>query len=151
MVIRTVQENDYGKLAGLYASFFKTHNIFQQEQAKVVAYLQEQKHELLVYEENGEIKGALFLVLLGQNVDGTHKLWKFRHFAFTSADIAGQLLAEAEKKVQESSKNAKIELTIAESEEGIEFYKANGYGQEGILKNHYRWGEICYILSKSFS
>lgn len=153
MAIRTVQEKDYVKLAGLYRSFFSTHNIFQKPNEEVVKYLREQSQEndLIVYDDNGSLKGALYLVNFGQNADGSHKLWKFRHFAFESEDIASQLLDEAEKRVKEGSQTSKIELTIAESEEETDFYKSKGYGQEGALSNHYRWGETCVILSKSFS
>mgnify|MGYP001618150650 CR=1 FL=1 len=153
MVIRNVKDEDFEKLVGLYKSFFTTHNRFQQADNEIVEYLKEQSQEndLIVYDEDGSLKGALYLVNSGQNTDGSHKLWKFRHFAFKSEDIASQLLVEAEKRVKESSDTSKIELTIAETEEGIDFYKSKGYKQEGALSNHYRWGEICYILSKSFS
>ena len=153
MAIRKAKEADYKKLVKLYSSFFKVHNIFQQDDEKVLLYLKKeaQKNELTVYEEGIEIKAALFLVMLGKNADGTHKLWKFRHFAYESDKIASQLLAHAEQKVKEKSKTAKIELNIAETEKGIDFLKSKGYSQEGELKNHYRWGESCFVLSKSFS
>ncbi len=153
MIIRIVQEKDFVKLAKLYRSFFSAHNIFQKPSKEVVRYLKEQSQEndLIVYEEKGSLKGALYLVNFGQNADGSHKLWKFRHFAFEAEDIASQLLDEAEKRVKKASKTLKIELTIAESEKGINFYKSRRYKQEGVLSNHYRWGESCYVLSKSFS
>lgn len=150
MTIRTAAEEDYEQIASLYSNFFTTHNIFQKVTELVVKYIKEEaeKHELLVYEEGGLIKGALFLV--GLRIEKGHKRWKFRHFAFETEKVAKELLAEAEKKIKESSRTAKVELTIAESEEGIEFYKQNGYLQEGMLKNHYRWGESCFVLGKSF-
>ncbi len=152
MAIRKGKVSDYYELVNLYRSFFKTHNIFQQSDKKIISYLKEQskENELLVYDEKGSILGALYPVNLGQNADGTHKLWKFRHFAFYSDDIAEKLLEEAEKKVRKSSKTSKIELTIAETEQGIGFYKAHGYKKEAALRNHYRWGETCFTLSKSF-
>ena len=152
MTIRNIQDEDFEKLVGLYKSFFSTHNRFQQSNEKIISYLKEQseKYDLIVYDENGSLKGALYLVNFGQNADGSHKLWKFRHFAFESKDIASQLLDEAEKRVKESSDTSKIELTIAETEEGIDFYKLKGYEPEGALLNHYRWGETCYVLSKYF-
>lgn len=153
MPIRTVQNSDYKKLVPLYSAFFKTHNIFQQSSKKVIAYLKEQaqKDELLVYEDKNAIKGALFLAQTGKNMNGTHTVWKLRHFAFGNNEIGTQLLQEAEKRIQKASKTAKVELTIAETEKGINFYQKNGYKQEGILRNHYRYGEKCYILGKSFS
>ena len=84
MTIRIVQEKDFVKLVGLYRSFFSAHNIFQKQSKEIVQYLKEQSQEkdLIVYEEKGSLRGALFLVNFGQNADGSHKLWKFRHFAF---------------------------------------------------------------------
>lgn len=151
-MIRPVQKPDYPKLVQLYKSFFKTHNIFQQEEEKIVNYLTESsaKNNLLVAEDANEIKGALFLVNIGASEDESHKRWKFRHFAFANKEIAAELLTEAENIIKEQSKTAKVELTLAETETGIEFYKEHSYEQEGTLKNHYRWGENCFILSKSF-
>jgi len=151
MTIIEAQEKDYGKLVELFRKFFTTHNIFQQSDKKIIIYLKKQseKNKLAIYEENNEIKAACFLVNFGQNKESTHKLWKFRHFAFTSEEAASKLLEEAENKIKESSETSKVELTIAENEKGIDFYKSKGYEQEAELKNHYRFGETCFILSKS--
>lgn len=153
MTIRNAQEKDFTKLAELYGSFFRAHNIFKKSKNEIVKYLKAQakENELVVYDGQGTLQGALYLVNFGQNAEDSHKLWKFRHFAFKSVNTASRLLDEAEKRVKKVSKTAKIELTIAETEEGISFYKSKGYQQEGALSNHYRWGETCYILSKSLS
>ncbi len=150
MVIRRVDEKDFKKLVSLFKAFFKTHNRFQQSEEKIIFYLKEQaaESELLICEEKNSIRGAVFLVNFGQNIDGTHKLWKWRHFAFEDEEAAALLLKEAEKRIKSFSQTAKIELTLAETERGIDFYKANGYVQEGALTNHYRWGETCFVLSK---
>lgn len=147
MAVRNVQESDFELLASLYRSFFKVHDIFQE--GNIVEYLKEksEKDDLLVYDQDGIVKGALFLVCLSK---GDHSRWKFRHFAFETEEIGTRLLEEAEKRVKESSKTAKIELTIAETEEGKEFYLKNGYKEEGKLENHYRFGESCFVLGKSF-
>ena len=149
MAIRTTTEEDYGQIASLYANFFKTHDIFQKIREVVVNYIKEeaQKNELLVFEEDGLIKGALFLV--NQGGSSGHHRWKFRHFAFETETIAESLLKQAEEKIKPSTGTVKIELTISENEEGIGFYKQHGYQQEGILKNHYRWDENCYVFGKS--
>ena len=151
MTIRNVQEHDYNQLIDLYQSFFKTHNLFNQKNSEIVSYLKKQavKSELIVYEENGKILGASFLVNLS-NENG-HSRWKFRHFTFTNEKAATKLLKEAEKRVKKSSKTVKIELTIAENENSLDFFKQNDYEEEGRLTNHYRWGETCLVLSKSFS
>ncbi|MFP4424277.1 MAG: hypothetical protein ACLFP2_03505 [Candidatus Woesearchaeota archaeon] len=151
-MIRDVKDEDFEKLVRLYRFFFSTHNIFQQSDEEITSYLKEQSQEndLIVYDD-GSLKGALFLVNFGKSSDGSHKLWKFRHFAFESEEVASQLLDEAEKRVKESSETSKIELSIAETEEGVDFYKSKGYEQEGALSNHYRWGETCFILSRSIA
>ena len=152
MPIRLIEEKDYEKLTSLYKAFFKTHTLFQREREIVIAYILKEalEREFLVYEEQGLIKGALVIVNKGTNANGSHKRWKFRHIAFESERIGKELLAEAEKRVRQQSATAKVELTIAESEEGLDFYKKQEYAQEGTLLNHYRWGEKCYILGKSF-
>lgn len=90
------------------------------------------------------------MVNSSQSPDGIHRLWKLRHFAFESERVASELLDEAEKMVMVSSNTSKIEIYFAESEKGMDFLISKGYRQEAALSNHYRWGEICYVLSKSF-
>jgi hypothetical protein len=128
-MIRLVQEQDYEKVAQLMKYFFKTHTVFKSGIAEIVRYLKIQKDELVLNEQNNEIKAALFFVKTGSSE--THTRWKFRHFAFTSAEFARQLLKRAEEKAQESSTTSKIEQTIAETERGVEFYKSHGYQLEG--------------------
>ncbi len=155
MVIRIGKKSDFPRLVQIYKLFFKKHNIFQQDGRKVINYLQQQikENELLVFEDekDGKLKGALFIVKIGQSSDGKHTLWKYRHFAFKNDSVGSLLLREAEKYVRKQSKTAKVELTIAENERGIDFYKNNGYKQEAALSHHYRFGETCFILSKAFS
>lgn len=151
--IRKATEKDIKKVAKLCKEFFKTHNIFQQIDKKVAEHLKKEskKNILLVLEEKKDIKAAMLLVQTGQNSDDTHKIYKFRHFAFTSESYAKELLEYVYEKIKKSSTTAKIELTLAEGEKGIEFYKKQGYEKEADLKNHYRWGETCYVYSKSIS
>lgn len=151
-MIRQANERDFEAIITLCKSFFRIHNLFYQNQKKVIAYLKKQveENQMFLCEDNGKITGVLILVKTGQDSAGKHTVWKFRHFAYSSEKAATTLLAEAERKVQKASKTAKIELTIAENERGRDLFKANGYQQEGALRNHYRPGETCYIISKSF-
>jgi len=66
MIIRTALKTDFVKVAELYHFFLSTHNIFQKSNQEVVKYLKEQAQEndLLIYEENGALKGALFWSIL---------------------------------------------------------------------------------------
>ncbi len=154
MTIRLIQDSDYEQLITLYKEFFPTHNRFQQDADIITAYLRKEtleREDFLIYEQDGKILGALIIVLLGKSTDNSHTRWKFRHFAFINETIAAELLTHAENTIKEKSQTAKIELTIAETEQGIDFYKQHGYTQEAELKNHYRWNETCFILGKSFS
>ena len=152
MAIRPVKDTDYETLVMMYKKFFRVHNQFQQSPAEIVKYLKQQAKEnlFLVSEDGAKLNGALILVREGQNADGSHTRWKYRHVVFQSDSVGTALLREAEERVRRASATAKVELTIAESEPGMAFYKARGYVQEGALKNHYRFGETCFILSKSF-
>ncbi|MGM5488672.1 MAG: hypothetical protein ACQESG_07010 [Nanobdellota archaeon] len=145
MAIRTPTDDDLEAMAALYKQFFPTHNIFSG--GDVVTYLTEEahRHEMLVFDD-GAVRGGLFLV---KQQSGEHTRWKFRHFAFDDEAAGAELLAEAERRVADASDTAKVELTIAENEP-VDFFKKHGYEQEGTLANHYRWGETCYVLSKSF-
>jgi hypothetical protein len=152
MGIRNGNEEDIRQLVSLFSDFFSTHDKFQRNPEIVKAYIMKEflEHDLVVYDDEGILKGALFLVKLGESSNRDHKRWRFRHFAFESERIANELLSEAERRVKLNSKTAKVELNITESEEGIDFYKKRGYEQEGILQNHFRWGEVCFVLGKGF-
>ncbi|MAG72735.1 hypothetical protein CL620_00335 [archaeon] len=149
MSVRRGKEEDVQQLVSLYTAFFEEHNHFNKSHDQIVMYLKEkmQEHDLYVSEKDGVLKGALFLILKSR---GEHAHWKLRHFAFDSLEAAEELLVEVEKRVQEESATAKIELTIAENEEGMPFYEEHGYKREAVLANHYRWGEACYVYGKSF-
>lgn len=149
MQIRPIDQTEYTQLAELYKAFFPTHNIFQGTIAQIISYLESQEHKIIVAVTEETIVAGTLLVNFGANAERTHLLWKLRHFAFNSEEIAVQLLAQAEAHIHAASQTAKIELTIAETEQGIAFYKSQGYMTEGTLRNHYRWGETCYILGKS--
>jgi len=151
-MIRPIKDSDYANLVPLFKKFFPVHNQFQLPKEKIIFYLKEQSktNELIVYDDNG-LMGALYLVKFGESSDGSHKLWKFRHFAFENEKIGSSLLKEAEKIIKQKSKTVKIELTIAETEPGKEFYLANNYKQEAKLTNHYRWNETTFVLAKSLS
>jgi hypothetical protein len=149
MSVRKGKEGDVQQLMSLYTSFFEEHNHFNKSHEEIVPYLRGKmsEHDLYISEKNGVVQGAVFLILKSGEV---HKHWKLRHFAFDSVEAAEELLKEVERKVKEQSATAKMELTIAENEEGLPFYEQHGYKREAVLANHYRWGEACYVYGKSF-
>ncbi len=140
---------DLKSLARFYKRYFKTHTVFQQPEKKVVAYLHKavKEHTFIAVHDGRKIAGALFIVLEGK--DGTHSRWKLRHLAFIHHDVGHVLLEVAEQQVRQKSVTGKIELTLAEDEPHRQFLVKRGYKKEGVLKNHYRWNEKCYVLGKS--
>lgn len=153
MTIRQASKSDYVGLNALFKEFFVAHNRFSQNDKEVIEYLKSQaeNNQLIVHETNNKLDGAMFIVKTDQNDTGTHTKWKFRHFAYKNHTVGKELLVYAEEFVKKSSDTSKIELTIAETEEDIDFLKKNDYEEEGALKHHYRWDETCYVLSKWFS
>ena len=146
-MIQPIKEEDMPEIISFLKDFFPVHNQFQKSDEEIADYLRElsAKEELIISDQ-----GVMFLVKTGESSDKSHKIWKYRHFAFKSEGAASALLKEAEDRVKESSKTGKVELTLAEDEKSISFFKEQGYEEEGKLSNHYRWGETCLILSKSF-
>jgi hypothetical protein len=152
MGLREASTKDIPLLISLYKSFFDLKDLFLQDDEKISNYLELQimRHKVLVFEESGLLKGAVILVNVSQNATKTHKVWKYRHFAFDSLGIAKQILEHAESHIKNQSDTAKVELIIPEHEEGLEFYKNNNYEHEAALKNHYQWDETSFVLGKSF-
>ena len=151
MVIRQVESQDFEEMAELYSKFFPEHDKFSQDVDKVLSYLQNQTndHACFVSKEKHKLLAVTFVVRLGENKNGTHKRWRFRHFAFRDENAAIELLGAVEAYIKEQSRTVKIELNIAQTEKWIDFYLANGYSKEGELMNHFRWGEVCFVLGKS--
>ena len=144
MAISQIHKDDVSKVIPLFKEHFKTHNIFSKPDEEITVYLENLIETCPLFA--GE-NCALFIVKKGGN--DSHGIWKFRHFAFNEDDEAVALLAFAEKYISEQLPTSKIELTIAQTEPGHDFFLKCGYTQEGALENHYRWGETCFILSKS--
>jgi len=132
MEIRIAEEKEYVLIAALFRKFFTVHNVFQREVREIIEYITNEanKHELLIYIEEDQILAATFLVNFGRNLDGSHKLWKFRHFSYLSEEAGLMLLNEAENMIQNESNTSKVELTIAENEMTLGFFKKEGYNEE---------------------
>jgi ribosomal protein S18 acetylase RimI-like enzyme len=152
MGLREASTNDIPLLISLYRSFFDLKDLFLQDDEKISNYLELQimRNIMYVFEESGLLKGAVILVNVSNNATRTHKVWKYRHFAFDSLDIAKELLEHSESHIKNQSETSKVELIIPEHEEGLEFYRKSGYEHEAALKNHYQWDETSFVLGKSF-
>jgi len=156
--IEKPNEDDLKKLATLYKEVFTVHNIFIKPDKDVLDYLQNVDGEILVAKEEGKVLGGC-LVESTKN-QYSHSLWRIKHLAIAKGNqhhgVGSAILDEIEDMIKErisikDMKSAKIEVHVAENEkESIGFYKKHGFEVEGELKDHYRKGEICYILGKSF-
>ena len=145
--MRKLEKNELGILVDLFRETFKVHNVFQLSYNKVLSYLQKTRGDFIVAEENGEIIAALAIVT--EVKTRQHKRVRFKHIAvkeeFQGKGVGSDLIKKAEQIVGKG----KIEIHVAEGEkEPIEFYKKNGYEIEGVLKDHYRMGEMCTIMGK---
>ncbi|MAG60780.1 hypothetical protein CL619_03260 [archaeon] len=156
MHISRAEPKHIKQLITLFRAFYPKHDIFHQEIPKISHYLslQARQNQFLVVQEASEnnevqVTAAAIIIKTGESVDKNHTRWKFRHFAFSNETAGLALLKECEQYVHQQSKTAKIELNIAESEAQLNFYKEHGYHKEATLRNHYRWGETCFVLGKS--
>ena len=156
MHISKAHPSQIPKIIKLFQSFYLRHNIFQQKPEIISKYLikQAQLYPLLIVEEivtkdTKKIAAVTFIVKTGESEDQTHFRWKLQHFAFTNINAAQALIEESESYIKKQSITSKIELTIAESESNLHFYESQKYDKEATLRNHYRWGETCFVLGKS--
>ncbi len=156
MYISKAEPKQIPKLIVLFRSFYPKHNIFHQEMPIITEYLskQAQQNLFLTVQEEGEkdevhTTAATVIIKTDVSADQKHTRWKFCHFAFNNPEAGLALLKECEQYVHKQSLTAKIELKVAESESHVNFYKEHGYHEEAALRNHYRWGETCFVLGKS--
>ena len=141
----------------LFKNFFPRHNIFCKDNHSIAEYLTNlaQTHILITATNEDpdtmqvEVLAATFIVKRDQSQEGKHMRWTFKHFAFSNQEAAKELLKHCEEYVNNQSLTTKIELSIAESESCLHFFKEQRYTQQAELTNHYRWGETCFILGKS--
>ena len=124
-MIRPVEEKDFVKLVRLYKEFFPVHDVFSLSEDVVESYLRKEMLEREAFFVDDSLRGAVVLVKLSS---GSHTRWKFRHFAFQDDSVGEELLKKCEDFVRAFSPTAKVELTIASSEQGKEFFLSNGYG-----------------------
>ncbi len=155
MAVNKASIDDFPNLVRLFKEFFPRHNVFNQKSPYIKKYLTSisQKYPLLIIKEKDPdteeifISAAAYIVKIDESKDKTHTRWKFRHFAFRNENSGEEMLVACEEYVKKQSNTIKIELTISESESSLHFFEGQSYQNEGLLKNHYRWGETCYVTS----
>lgn len=140
-------DNEIKQMIPIYAQAFSLHNIFKKDENFVFDYLKKQKGEFLAALDGDKVIGGV--IVHKRELDG-HILARLRHFAvakeYRDKGVGSELLEAAEKSIGKG----KIEMHVSENESrAISFYKKNGYVIEGNLTNHYRDGEICYVMGKT--
>lgn len=145
--IKKIKKQDIGQLIAIWKEAFPVHNVFTKSEEEIRKYLKKSKGKVLAAYENDKVVGGCLLVVSAQTPE--HNLARVKHIAiakeFQGKDVGTALLKKCERIV----KKGKIEIHVGEKEkETIEFYKKNGYEQEGELKSHYRPDETCYVVGK---
>ncbi len=151
MVLRRAESQDYEEIAELCTEFFDEHDIFEKDVKDILGYLEiaANEHECFISKDEHKLLASVFLVKLGESSDGSHTRWRLRHFAWRDEKAAAELLLAVEKHIRTLSRTAKIEVRLAETEKHKALYEACSFSQEGILDNHFRWGESCFVFGKS--
>ena len=155
-IFQKAQLHDLRQLAQLYKKTFKKHNIFTKPEPEVLKYLEKNIDNLMIGKEHGKIiAGAL--ISFDKNGQG-HSLWRLKHLAIVKdkqgSDIGSKIVKAMDEMIAgmikgNEIKSAKIEVHVSENEKkALPFYLKNGFEIEGKLKDHYRKGELCYILGK---
>ncbi len=149
MKIKKIKKQDLGQLIAIWKEVFSLHNVFNKTDEEILKYLKKSKGKILAAYEDGKVVGGCLLVVNAQTPE--HNLARIKHVAvakeFQGKDIGSALLKKCERIV----KKGKIEIHVANAVVGCdvtEFYRKNGYEQEGVLKSHYRPDEACYVLGK---
>ena len=158
IMIEKPNEDDIKQLAKLYKDVFTVHNIFTKPDKEVLDYLDNVDGEILVAKENGKVLGGCLIEYTKSQY--SHSLWRIKHLAVSREKqhegVGSVILEEIEGMIKErisikDVKSAKAEVHVSENEkESIGFYKKHGFVIEGELKDHYRKGETCFILGKSY-
>jgi ribosomal protein S18 acetylase RimI-like enzyme len=149
MEVRQAKKEDLKGFIEILKEVFPVHNIFTKSEEEVLKYWETVKAEpddFIVAVEDGKIVGGCLVLM--RSFDG-HTIARIKHLAVAKdhqAEGTGRALIE---KAEEMIGTAKIEIHIAEGEKiVIPFYKKMGYKEEGVLSDHFRKGENCYVMGK---
>lgn len=149
MEVRQAKKEDLKGLIEVYKEVFTVHNIFTKGEEEILKYWETVKAEpddFIVAVEDGKVVGGCLVLM--RSFQG-HTIARIKHLAVAENHQkkgVGKALIE---KAEEIIGTAKIEIHVAESEkEAIAFYEKLGYKQEGVLSNHFRKGENCYVMGK---
>ena len=150
MNIRKIEKSELRNLIPLFKEVFTKHNVFQKQPEKqILRYMENVRGDWIVAEEDGQIVGALVVVV--ELKTDEHRRVRFKHIAVAKEHQRKGIGTALLKKAEEIAEKGKIEIHVAEGvsdPETVDFYKKNGYEVEGELKSHYRPGEKCTILGK---
>jgi|SRR3989344_7146772 len=163
--IRSSDKDDYKAIAAVFKQAFLNIKLFQQDEKKIVSYLENCDGTFYVAEEDEKIIGAM--LLSAENLDN-HILWRISHAAilpeWRGKGLGVIMIEYIDEKIMSQIKkgsfnSAKVEVHISENDKvfskksednDLQFWKGNGFRLEGKLNDHFKKGEMCYILGKSF-
>jgi ribosomal protein S18 acetylase RimI-like enzyme len=147
--IRQGKKEDLPQLIKVYKEAFKIHNIFKKSEKEIIKHWESSKVEpddFVVALKDGKVVAGCLVTM--QYVE-SHTLARIKHIAVAEAFRGKGIGRAIMEKAEEIIGTGKIEIHVAENEKiALPFYKKLGYKQEGILSDHYRKGESCYLLGK---
>jgi len=164
--IKVIAKDEYKEVAALLKTVFPQDELFKQGQKRTINYMENADGTFYVVEDNDIIVGAM---LLSAKKNKGFTLWTIQHAAILpnrrGTGIGIILIQYVDQMIRTQIKegkfkSAKIEMKIsgkdkifAEKSEknDVSFLKRNGFKIEGELKDHFKKGETCFILGKSFS
>lgn len=149
MEVRQAKKEDLKGLIEVYKEVFTVHNIFTKSEEEVLKYWEAVKAEpddfVVVIEDGKIVAGCLVLM---RSFEG-HTLARIKHLAVAEKHKAKGIGRALIEKAEDIIGTAKIEIHVGENEKiVIPFYKKMGYKEEGVLSDHFRKGENCYVLGK---
>lgn len=149
MEIRQAKKEDLNGLIAVLREVFPVHNIFTKDEESVLKYWEVVKAEpddFIVAVEDGKVIGGCLVVM--RSFDG-HTIARIKHLAVATDHKAKGVGRSLIEKAEEIIGTGKIEIHVAEGEKiVIPFYTKMGYKQEGVLSDHFRKGENCYVMGK---
>ncbi|MGD0728771.1 MAG: GNAT family N-acetyltransferase [Candidatus Micrarchaeaceae archaeon] len=143
MEIKRSNSNNEERLAKFLVNYWKTRDMnLSLKWAK--DYLKkgmtsEMKEERFVFIDNGKILGTIALLKYYENVaEIRDEIWKNNEIGF-------KLLSHIIKVAKKEKFRKLYSLALKDK---VGFYKKQGFVKEGLLKNHFKFGEDITIMSK---
>ncbi len=168
ITIDEARKKQLRELVPIYKKAFAQHNIFENNEKLVLAYLKKTHADdsdfgsgyivamlddpIMKIQE--KVIGGMLIAFKGISPKGHIRL-QLKHLAvdprYQGIGAATDLITYALDKAYAAAKNgtcssAKIEVRVAENEKSLHLFKKLGFKEEGRLRDYYRLGETCHFL-----